>query len=487
MQNVSTDTNKVLKEKLALSRELSILKPELEHLRMQTSSHQELLAEKLSLQRQLSTIQVELENEKRSAQRTLEKGRKSNARDIIQESHLEDLRQELSKERQDREKAEKSLQEAQREVESEKRKAQLVQAKDTKASKKSEQQASKVEELQDQLKEEKREREKAAKETQKAQTEWESQKAVLEDKLSQFRTKLRSTKDKLKDTEVELTKAQEVAATAATKAVRNPRKRNAVSEDPDAVIGTPGDGVPAKRIKRGGSIMGDKSTFSITPFLNRTASLAPEDSPEEQAAAKPLPDHGSDDEAGEKTPSAAPKAINKKPADTKPKPLAPAPSKANPKVGPKPPPRKRTTGPSLEAVTEEGPEDNGGAAEKDQPSKPIEKVKANAKAGLVAKPAPAARKSLASFATFNAEPAPEKKKKRRLLGSSGLGTTLFDVEEDEGAPKASVGRGLFFGGQRALGAIAAKKAAAKGSGLITTEEGFQFSPLKKDRKAALVK
>ena len=65
MNGLSKDSNKLLAEKLELSRVLASIKPELDHLRSQAAFQQKILSEKLSLQRQLSTVELELEAAKR--------------------------------------------------------------------------------------------------------------------------------------------------------------------------------------------------------------------------------------------------------------------------------------------------------------------------------------------------------------------------------------------------------------------------------------
>ena len=67
------DSGKHMQEKLALSRELDRLRPELEHLQLQLTNHHAVVAEKHRLQRQLDSVEVELENEKRSRQRAQDK------------------------------------------------------------------------------------------------------------------------------------------------------------------------------------------------------------------------------------------------------------------------------------------------------------------------------------------------------------------------------------------------------------------------------
>ncbi|KPI39430.1 uncharacterized protein AB675_4969 [Cyphellophora attinorum] len=239
----SSDTQKILSEKLALSRELAVLKPELEHLRSQTSSQQNALAEKLALQRELSSAQVELENEKRIVQRLQSQREASGHDDSALHSEIDDLKKEVASMR-------TQIQKNQREIV-------------------------------------------------KKQSEWETQKDVLESKLDAFRTKLRTTKEQLKEAQDELEKSQaaKMAQSAELTKARlagkmapppttgpiNPRKRNVARFDPDMTIGTPGQGGAAKKQRSSVSI-GDKSSFSMTPFLNRTTmSILPE-TPSEDVA-----------------------------------------------------------------------------------------------------------------------------------------------------------------------------------------------------------
>ncbi|TKA71796.1 hypothetical protein B0A49_05435 [Cryomyces minteri] len=538
MHNLTTDSTKLLTEKLALAREMAALKPELEHLRSQATSQQGHLSEKLALQRQLTTVQVELENEKRTSQRALAKRRDSeyNAR---QESQIEDLRKELATEKLERKKvnqllleakaelkddqitshrnqtsAEKALRELEVELAKEKERTKRALEKQGKKADQTAETEERIDELQTELSKEKRTREKAEKTVQKSSSDWEAQKSLLDDKLDQFRNKLKAAKEELKSTREELQKAQTAAsARPATKVptekpVKNARKRGAAQMDADATtLGTPGDGLPAKREKRANStLVGEKSTFSITPFLNRT-SLAPE-SPEPAAPHVGIAAEGAaaaevEDEIEEvdQSPSAVRKVPTKNPAapKTKPKPLATASgNKSNVK---KAPPRKRAVMSTLEKVTEEGDDDesndNENAMETANPAALKSTTTATTAKPTQFKPkAPLTkpsgiRKSLASFATFTAEPEPERKKKRKLLGGpSALGKTLFD-EEDSQPIKPAPGmfggaRGLgfgAFGGRGGKGLLGKGGVKAGGMGMVIEADGFQFSPLKRDRRA----
>lgn len=564
MEDVTLDSNKILSEKLALSREISSLRPEVEHLRAQVESNQGLLSEKLSLTRQLTTLQVELENEKRTSARTISKQGRKMEQDEELRNELEEVRKELAFERKDRmkaeeavAKAEKAVEKVQADLESQQRATEKLEAKleklvkkDTKANKRDEATDAALEEVrqeleqekalrakaekalkragsenaeaeqlreeleierkarqkaektakkssqqtdgdagdaQKELEEEKRERKKQEKEYTKTLAELEGRNTVLDDKLSAFREKLRTTKEKLKEKEAQLERVERAqtappakTAAEASKAVKNVRKRVAASVEPETNLGTPGD-APAKRFKRGTSVaMGDTSTFSLTPFLNRTGSVAPgspiaEEDEEEASAEEPI------------IPIKAPKL---KPSKT----LAPTASvKANPK------PRKKTALSSvLAAVSEEAPDATSNTSKPSPSNHPPTKIPLkDASTGPTLKPKkdstslnPKPRKSLMSFANFTDEPAAERKKKRKLGATAGK--TLFDTEEEDGdgggASSKPVGLGGLSGGRglfaaRALGKSVLGKGSRPISGGFGMEErGFTFSPLKKERR-----
>ena len=226
LHGATMNSTNLLTEKLALARELSSLRPENDHLRSQAASHQALLAEKLSLQRQVNTLQVELDNEKRSVRRTIAKECKEQEEDTKLDSQVESLRIDLSKER--------------------------------------------------------KERQKADRDAQRKSAELESKLIAAESRSECFKDKLKTTKDLLKETRSELRGFRSANSRAsahgpvATTNLPNPRKRVAARMDDQTMIGTPGDAQARKRDRKVSSMVGDKSTFSITPFLNRTATVAPE-------------------------------------------------------------------------------------------------------------------------------------------------------------------------------------------------------------------
>lgn len=421
---MSMDATKLLTEKLALARELSALKPEADHLRSQVAVHQSLLAEKLALQRQLSSVQVELETEKRATQRVLAKEGKSQEHDTRLEAQLEELRKEIAKERRDRQKVER--------------------------------------------------------EAQKELADWEGKKTILEGRLDAFRNKLRMTKEQLKEAHNELQTAQMTAqavrslapAGAKVEKQSRPRKRSAAQLDKDTTIGTPGALPMAKKSKKASTLPGDKSTFSITPFLHRT-SVAPElpllahqeSEHEDQMDAPSVMEVNPNRSSPSVVPLVGQKANAIRPDDTVKNPdvLGNAkPGKANAKRSPT---RKQKAGLPLEKVAEEDQDENvapneASATTQVMATKPLLKKGNNIDDTL-------------------SEEIEGRKKKRRLLGGA-LGRTLFDDDDREGArggDKGHTGDARSFGATRPKGALR----------LGLDVGGFgSFSPLKKDRKISAV-
>ncbi|KAF7197514.1 hypothetical protein HII31_01324 [Pseudocercospora fuligena] len=538
----AADSETILTEKLALTRELSLLRPQLEHLKQQAESTETLMTEKLDLQRQLTNVQCELENAKRDVKRAMAKRRNTGVeiaqeeqveqlkRDLAKEkrarlraedaanatqmdvdvdevrkelarekrarqkaeeeleaaqenTQVEDVRKDLLKEKKAKAKLEERIEELQEELEKEKKRVAKA-AKQTSANAEADEQ---LDELRQELAAEKKERAKVEKQAEKQSSDFESQRVTLEEKLNQFRTKLRTTKEKLKQTEADLATAQEEATAQPAKkgAAANTKKRSAAQFDADATnIGTPGDGPAAKRGRKATANVGEKSTFSMTPFLNKTASILPEDSDNEHDPDKPI------ESIEVEEPTESPIVEKATATEQKKQPLATADANAQ---KPKPAPRQRKQKPAmpqLELITEE--EDVHSQGQENAPAvKPAgQKLRTKTADGPVdAEKAKKQkkRKSLVDFETFN-KPEEAKKvqsKKNRKLG--GTGKTLFD-EEDEAPAKALPGRTLLGG--RGFGGLApgAKKAggflgASKiGSSLLMTAQdgsGFQFSPLKR--------
>lgn len=418
------DSTRLLTEKLTLARELSALKPEVDHLRSQAASYQSLLAEKLSLQRQLSTLQVELETEKRATQRALAKEGRSQAEDARLESRLESLQADLAKERRERQMVERKAQ------------------KDT--------------------------------------NESENRITTLESRLDAFRNKLKSTKEQLKEAQISLQTAQASQPTKPSRASSSvnsitslagkPRKRAAAQIDADTMIGTPGDLPAAKKSKQASTLIGEKSTFSITPFLNRTASVAPESPPSDPASGDDQEHIRDLDRLSSNTNHKATSEAITDPVDMpdvtkhvvqeqRPGILENAKTcKINSRA---PPARKKKAAPTLEQVAEENNENGGSTMSTSENAVTKDISEEMSRGGLEMK-----------------------RRKRKLLGG-GLGKTLFD--EDEG--DALKGDRAMLGGVRGFGTLGKGGLGASSFGprkaIGPTVSTFgAISPLKKDRKAA---
>ena len=345
------------------------------------------------------------------------------------------------------------------ELETERPALQRVKIPHTKSNDEDSQALAQLEDLRKELAKEKKESQRIEREMRKQVAELEGQKTISESKLDAFRNKLRTTKEQLKQTQEELKGTQEQLEKAQTAArapqrpvssggekAANPRKRNIARFDPDLTIGTPGETHAAKRA-RTSTAPGEKSTFSITPFLNKTTSILA-DSPES-------PRVSNNDKAQE--------------------PVSPAP--ANPPV---------TAAKVLDS--EKAKQSKTGAVDKDRP-KPLQEAtgpRANASVGATRKPLgklslpkvteedDSENESVGKSTKLVLQPEPSKKKQKVLSGKSK--STLFD-DDDAEQPKAR-GRSL-AGASKGLG--------LRGGGLTLSSKPrslAEFSPLKKDRRVA---
>lgn len=120
-----------------------------------------------------------------------------------------------------------------------------------------------LEEARKQLSEETEARSRQERNSQQQSREWETQRTALESKLGSLQQKLKSMKDQLRE------------AKSNARAANASQQRSSVRYDADMAIGTPGPVQTQLGAKRSMALPGDKSAFSITPFLNRTS--APQD------------------------------------------------------------------------------------------------------------------------------------------------------------------------------------------------------------------
>ena len=477
----SADATKTLAEKLALARELNIVKPELEHLRSQSSTSQKLLSEKLALQRELGSLQVELETEKRAVQRIKAREQSASREDAALTTEIEALRKDLTKAQRDAMKNSTIHEESIAEIERLKKelgKAQREAQKYSNARDEAASSTANVDSLKKELAKAQRDAQKSERESRKKTADWEDEKEVLEGKLDAFRNKLRSTKEQLHQAQEEIEKlqatkmAQSAEMTKArlngTAKVTNPRKRNVARFDPDMTIGTPGNGGPAAKKPRVSVNVGDKSTFSITPFLNRTLSILPE-TPNEAGNEPPKYDqeNGSQQVDGAADES---EAVPKANASTSKQDKPPA-SKKTAASAPKAKstrPLKETTNskanstmkkPQLAKLVEEdsdveGDDEDGGI----NASTTVDKENAD--------------QTESTTATAQIDTTEASKRQKPLVKR----TNIFDEEDSAPAPKVRT-----LGGGGVMGRINLKaKSVGKGKTLA------EFSPLKKDRRAASI-
>ncbi|KAI0430704.1 hypothetical protein F5Y09DRAFT_222341 [Xylaria sp. FL1042] len=328
MNNMNENSANLLSEKLALSRELANLKPEIEHLRSQVNHQQATLTEKLSLERQVDTLEVELANEKKATRRAMQ-NRESNDRveDELRKK-LRETEKQLTAETAERERLEdqleqrirthaiamqdqdstreseadlrKKLQEAQRQLREEKEEKERLDEElqnAQRASKKSQKNTARDSaevELRAQLEESKKniialreENKMRHQEYQTAIAELEERNGQLERKLEKARIKFRETQEELKKNQAELRKAQQqqirlsnsddtTKLVAKTQAFRKRRAQETTTGDfTNIEIQTPSadDAAKARRAMKKPVFeptVVEKSTFSITPFLNRS-------------------------------------------------------------------------------------------------------------------------------------------------------------------------------------------------------------------------
>ncbi|KAM0333999.1 hypothetical protein ACHAQA_001019 [Verticillium albo-atrum] len=481
LNGVAQDSTKVLAEKLALSRELATMKPELEHVRSQLSHQQSVVTEKLALERQLNSAEVELAAEKRARLQAAE-----------QHDHEKSSGDELRT----------KLKDAEKRVAAEKREAERLRQELDQAQKGSRSQESsnaadsglrdKLRELETALAAEKNETKRAKKEAEISLSELQAKNDTLESRVDTLKTRLRSTQTELKGCKAELETLREMSSVNPQGAGRAGadnnavKKRRAVDMDTEDItttgVANDGDWKSRRPVKKRGldqSLLGEKSTFSITPFLNRTKGVnvdatVDEDAEEDEADVSHIP-HA--EAARRAEPPVATKAKDSETQD-----IPPAPEAEVKKGKPRGRPKKilASTSPNIPPRAAAPPAKSKLGARKvavltqvDEESTDAEATAAGAPATTddVSEPAPKADDVPVKAAVRVPE---AKKKKRKLVGDSSK--TIFDEEDAEPAeqkPKRSnpvkLGPGKILKNPQ-LGM--ARKAFA----------GAAFSPLKKDRR-----
>ncbi|KAF7719185.1 Uncharacterized protein PECH_003039 [Penicillium ucsense] len=230
LNTTSTSNSGLLAEKVQLSRELAHAKSKLERLETQDTAHQAVVSEKQALERHLNMLELQLENEKHSHERTRVKGAE-------QASQMTKL-------------------------------------------------LSMVDELQNELAREQRANQQRERRDQQQNGGWEKERSVMEAKIETLKKQLRSAKDKLQEARNDLQQRRSIVRNAESdNAGPEPQKIPLQSGGPSSdfheagiVIATPGAVRVKDKTNKPSALPGDKSSFSMTPFLNRTGP-APSEAP----------------------------------------------------------------------------------------------------------------------------------------------------------------------------------------------------------------
>lgn len=197
-----------------------------------------MLAEKYELQRKCQDLETELAHSKREAQRALAK-RRNTMVDMAQADELETVQKALTREKRLRERADETADKLQRQIEGQ----QAAQEVDTAKVESDGRLEVKCEELTTECKGLKKENAKLAKENAELEKTWQSRLEVWTEKLQGMRAKNVALKTEL-----------------AAKDKKRPADQDVTA------IGTPGEKTRGRKKAK----VGEKSNFSMTPYLNKT-------------------------------------------------------------------------------------------------------------------------------------------------------------------------------------------------------------------------
>lgn len=146
-----------------------------------------------------------------------------------------------------------------------------------------------IDELQTELTRELRAKQQHERDSRQQNMGWDSQRSVLEGKIETLKKQLRSAKDKLQETQQELQqkrsnvrKNEGDGTESRSRVVPLQRPGPSAEYHNGVTIATPGAVRVQEKIQRQSALPGDKSAFSITPFLNRTG--GPRNSPSSSEA-----------------------------------------------------------------------------------------------------------------------------------------------------------------------------------------------------------
>lgn len=415
-----------MQEKFALTRELERLRPEMEHLKSQLANYQAMVAEKNDLRRQLDSLEVELDNEKRWRQRV--QAKEDDAAMGALKSRLDKAEKKLAADAKERERA----------------------------------------------------RAKLERELFEAQALGER----LEERVESLKAKYKASQGELKETRNRLETCQEELKAVKKTAIRDAkepavkksvtmepglkRKRRAQEMSYDMTIQTPGnEDMVSKRpaVKKRGAkqaMVGEKSTFSITPFLKRARSLSDEsleEAPAHETLDSTFADGGDGNGAPEPVAEAEAEDDDAIEAAKREVPMQASPAAAAPKTASRPRGKPRTKG-----LAETPPASTNKMVAKAEWNKP------RATLGTVTE-VPAAEEQENAAAAKGPE-ADGKKKRRKLLGTASQGLLGEDDDGETTAAKALAKPVLAPG----------KKPRFQLWGVRSAFAGAAFSPLKRDRR-----
>lgn len=212
----------MMDENVRLSRELASLRSEIERMRRHDTSLQNIVAEKQALTRQLSTIEEQYENEKRAHERTQSRETRQAEEIVMLSSKLEQKCKQLAEQTE-------AL-----ELQSRSARHQILES--------------------------------------------DAQRVALEEKLVNLNRKLRLIKYQSQEAQSDshqqrLASKTTVTSESLAKPRAAPLQRSAPQLIPEMTIATPGAIQPRNKGKQPSALPGDKSSFSITPFLKRAGAL----------------------------------------------------------------------------------------------------------------------------------------------------------------------------------------------------------------------
>lgn len=275
-----------MSEKLRLARELNILKPEVEHLRSQVAYHSNVIAEKLSLERQLNAAEVELEAERKARREAARRDDQGRQVEEDLRRMLKDAEKKIKAERKERERQESIAEKHLR------HKADLDELN------------GKLRVLEQQVLSERRDKDHVAREAEVAKSELQAKIEMLEQRLETLKAKLRASQADSRANEAGPALAGRVQNVPLRKVVtkqRTTKKRVALDmSDVESAASSPEKAAmnsrkAAKKRAAEHSIAGEKSLFSVTPFLSRNKTLSLDalaEDDEEEGNTSHVPAHG---------------------------------------------------------------------------------------------------------------------------------------------------------------------------------------------------